>query len=728
MKPGESLRQEYWHDLKLCPEEKEFLTKTRQAMAYTAVTDDKQQGVPKWAFKECAEKGPTAILTNRPAELEYVFKGAIEDEKWEDGANFQTNVIVQVPVEVAFGFVVGADVSRAKTGQPPRTQIGPGAAISYNSAGTAQLSELLGSEVIENESVAFRIVVVKPKVAGKSKLEAAQTVRTKDPFQKRPFYSFKSVFRLRPYPSGGTHMTRVVFDFKQFDLLEFDALKAVSRAIEVENEEMRISWSSAVALQPGKQLAVSTEGQKAEAASGLAKRTMAQSDMYSAAFVVDGALDEVFATMLSNEILFEYHRFLEDDSYIQLDDSRALIRQSNGIVLLNTTRVREHMYMTMSAGHLAGRCMHDSRPVTTALQVMNDNFYRVTTEWSFSEQTAETTLIRRSMRDFKQTGHTELFRDLANVLTEEADMENHAIIETFRKIASRYGKVPPKGPTAISMRANYAMRCMPQLLDYAANGNVKEVREMLEVKGADPNYIHVRKDSWTISDSVLEFWEEITPLVVAAERGCTDVMKVLFNHPQLEPNLCCCAFNDMEIYNYFTAYDMTISKKHPHAAALLRAHSVLPASSEYVFKPPFDRVHCRPLRETVNNVYAEWDANSDEMPSWEMIAEGNPKLAKILQDVSETLSMTKSQTEENRIRIMKTLVTEWHPDRHFDTADKANATRVFQWLQGVKNWYMDAGGGVEGENMPLPQHENLPTPPTTAKQYLHPSGQVFTVW
>merc|ERR1712032_208817 len=101
------------------------------------------------------------------------------------------------------------------------------------------------------------------------------------------------------------------------------------------------------------------------------------------------------------------------------------------------------------------------------------------------------------------------------------------------------------------------------------------------------------------------------------------------------------------------------------------------------------------------------------------MGEGNPKLAKILQDVAETLSMTKGQTEENRTKIMKSLVTEWHPDRHIDETDQANATRVFQWLQSVKGWYMDAEGRVDGENMPLPQHPNMAAP-ADAKQYLHP--------
>ena len=32
------------------------------------------------------------------------------------------------------------------------------------------------------------------------------------------------------------------------------------------------------------------------------------------------------------------------------------------------------------------------------------------------------------------------------------------------------------------------------------------------------------------------------------------MIKVLFNHPQIDVNMCCCAFSDLEIYNYYTAY------------------------------------------------------------------------------------------------------------------------------------------------------------------------------
>eukprot|EP00435_Cladocopium_sp_Y103_P063369 s419_g25.t1 len=175
----------------------------------------------------------------------------------------------------------------------------------------------------------------------------------------------------------------------------------------------------------------------------------------------------------------------------------------------------------------------------------------------------------------------------------------------------------------------------------------------IQVKGADPNYIHVRKDSWAISDTRLEFYEEITPLVVAAEYGACEVIKVLFNHPQIDVNLCCCAFNDSEIYNYYTAYDVTIAKKHPHAAALLRARGVLPASSEHVFKPAFDAVHGRPLREDLNHTYEDDSFGEGEMPRWDTVAQGDPDLALELQKVAEALSTSKEQSLKNRNKIFK---------------------------------------------------------------------------
>jgi hypothetical protein len=204
----------------------------------------------------------------------------------------------------------------------------------------------------------------------------------------------------------------------------------------------------------------------------------------------------------------------------------------------------------------------------------------------------------------------------------------------------------------------------------------------------------------------------------------------LFNHPQIDVNLCCCAFNDLEIYNYYTAYDMTISKKHPHAAALLRARGVLPAANEHVFKPPFDRIHGRPLRETLHNAYGDEEYGEGEMPNWDVIAEGNPKLASYLHQVADTLSMTRCQKMDQRQKIFKGLQTEWHPDRHATSGDADNATKVFQWLQVVKKWYLEVNEGPDIEQQQLPGMDDpdRPTAPAGAQQYLHPSGSAFYVW
>jgi len=716
---------------KLVPEEREFITRSRTAMMRKGVTDDLVNGVPQWAYKDALRDGVEGVKTERPAELQYVFKGQIEDEKWEEGANFQVSMVVQVPVEVAFGYAMSPGQGKPDS-EESKLQVGPGSHIYYHGSGTAQLTELLGSEIVENEAVAFRIVVTKPKVRGKVKLEAARTVTTKEPFQSKPFYSFRSIWRLRPYPAGGTRITRVVRDFKQFELMDFDALRSVSRAIEVENEVIRQSWSSTVALVPDKRLAVP---HRPEPGGALAARADAGagSEMYSASFVVEAPAERVFSALVSNELLFEYMALLWDDSLRQLDDSHALIRQANGVVQLVTSRVKgeQRQWMTMVVAHLAGDSAEDAGKVTTERQVMSDPFYRVVGDWLFLEQGEGETLVRRVLRDFRQVGRPEV-ADLASRLSEAADEENRRIIEAFRRMGLREGRsVPSKLPEAISTRANFAMRQMPEILDHAARNDVLEVREMLEVKGADPNYIHVRKDSWVVSDSRLEFFEEITPLIAAAEHGACEVIKVLFNHPQIDVNMCCCAFSDIEIYNYYTAYDMTMMKKHPHAAALLRARGVLPAASEHVAKPGFDRVHGRPQREIATPVYGDDDYGEGEMPSWEVISQGNPALAEALHHVADTLSVTKSQSLAHRQRLFKGLVTDWHPDRHAASGDMEVATKVFQWLQVVKAWYLQEGtAGPEPEQQPLPGYDDpdRPVAPAGAQQYLHPSGSVFSVW
>lgn len=568
---GEALWEMPSENMKLVPEEREFIQRSRVAQMRKGVTDDLVNGVPEWAYKDILQEGVKGVKTERPAELQYVFSGAIEDEKWEDGANFQTSFMVQAPTEVAFGYVAAPDFGR--TG-PPGTwlEVDSDSYIVYHHSGTAQLTEFLTKETLEHELVVLRVTVTKPRVRGLSRLEAAKTAATQEAILRQPFYSFRSVWRFQPDASGGTRVTRIIFNFKQFELPDFDALAAVSRAIEVENEGLRRAWSTTLAIAPDKTLALA------------GKRNLGGGSAMAA-------------------------------GWMQLEDEEE--------------------------------------------------------EWD------------------------------------------------------------PSIPASLAFRPNWALRQMPEILDHAAKNHVLEVREMLEVQGADPNYIHVRKDSWAISDSRLEFYEELTPLVVAAEHGACEVIKVLFNHPQLDVNLCCCAFNDLEIYNYYTAYDMTISKKHPHAAALLRARGVLPASSEHVYKPPFDRVHGRPQRATVNHLYGdEDDYGEGEMPSWEVVSQGNPRLAEELTKVADALSRTRSQSKENRARLFKALIADWHPDKHTSTGQAEIATKVFQWLQVVKTWYLEAEPGAAGNQQELPGLDNpdRPTPPTGAEEFLHPSGSVFSVW
>lgn len=726
----EALRELPSDKLKLCAEERDFIAKSKAAMMDRSVTDDTVNGVPQWAYDKAKKEGFAAVQTDRPSELAYKFKGQIEDEKWEPGVDFQTKVIVQVPVEVAFGFIVSPETARGAPDQGPMLSVGPGANISHHASGTAQLTELLGSEIRENESVSFRIAVVKPKVPGKVKLAAAQTVTTKDPFKRRPFYVFKSLWKLRSLPAGGTEVTRVVREFKQYELPDFDALMAVSRSLEVESEQIRTSWSVTVAVQHERRPATQRAGAGPQAAQQIAKRAVTDGEMYSASFVVSAGVDHAFGAMLSNELLYEYHWGLGDDSFLRLDEQQVLIRQINGIVLLVTARGRDRELTLVTVAHIAGKGLREAKGVTTARQVLADPFYRVTTIWVFSPQGEGETCIRRTMRGFKQEGHAEL-KDLASVLTEAADGENRKLVQAFAALAGRQGHMPARPPTSMSTRAKYAMRKMPELLDHAAKNHVLEVREMLEVKGADPNYVHVRQDSWAMSDTLLIFYEEVTPLMAAAENGATDAIKVLFDHPQLDANLCCCAYNDMEIYNYYTAYDMTISRRQPHAAALLRARGVLPASSEHVYKPLFDEDRARPARGDAEDGEEEESAEAEsEMPS--LPTSNNPRLVSQIRAVAETLRASRRQPAEARARIFRSLAAEWHPDKQRpEKGGTELATRIFQWLQSAKAWYLEADVDGEVENQALadlPDTPDRPTAPKTAEQFRNASGSVFSVW
>ncbi|CAJ1390767.1 unnamed protein product [Effrenium voratum] len=55
--------------------------------------------------------------------------------------------------------------------------------------------------------------------------------------------------------------------------------------------------------------------------------------------------------------------------------------------------------------------------------------------------------------------------------------------------------------------------------------------------------------------------------------------------------------------------------------------------------------------------------------------------------VAEALSGSKGRQLKDRTKIFKALITEWHPDRAGSNAHVA--TKVFQWLQVVKAWYLE---------------------------------------
>lgn len=719
---------------RLVSDEIEFIQKQRLAMQERNVTDNTEQGVPKWAYDDIQEHGPTAVKTSRPSALSYQFKGMIEDEKWDEGVNFQHSFTVQVPVETAFQFLVHStrDETPRIEGDDEIFPLGDGIWIQHLPSGIAQLFEPNEDALEENKTWVVRITVHKPRIPGKVKMEAARTVKTVEPFRKKPFYIFRKIWRLRPGPSGGTHITRIISDFKQFELLEFNALDAVSRQIEIDSEKMRMTWSTAVAVAPQKTLAVSGRARH-DPVTTLARRMEESKEMYSATFEVDGDAESVFEALVSNELLDYCHGdFLSEKSCLRIDETQVLIRRTDGFVHLNRTSVSDLSFSVETYARQAGQTIKSALLLTTSQQVIAQYCYRVTNEWTFHKLSPTETSVRRVMKDFEQKRLHEELPDLANSLTEGADIENRKIIEYFRR-QNTDGERIPRPVTAVSVRANYAMRPMPELLDHAAKNHVMEVREMLEIRGADPNYIHVRTDAWTVSDSRMEFYEEITPLVVAAERGACDVIKVLFNHPQLDVNLCCCAFSDLDIYNYYTAYDMTMTRKHPHAAALLRARGVLPASSEHVVKPEFDYVHMRPNRANANDTYGDDEYGAGEMPAWDSIAEGNPTLAKALANAANTLSMSKVQPLEVRQKLFKDLLANSHPDKHILSAPGLldTATKVFQWLQTVKPWYLDENAEFGSVNMPL---DDNPAPYDVARgrdhaqEVLHPSGSVYTVW
>lgn len=692
--PSSSLAPPLSATMRVLPEERDFVTKSRIAMAARSVTDDRSNGVPTWAFRDTHKHGFAAVKTERPPDLQYVFQGQIEDEPMEEGAVFQTSVTIQVPLEVAFCRVLEEPAGHGVARRLVR--LADGAFVGAGVHGAAELLQLDAADK-EECAAAFLVTAAKIDIDG---LEDHSTVSS-DAFFKQPLYQYKSVWRLRLQPPSGTRVTRTVIDFKQFACAEVDALEAVSRAIELECESLRRSWSVALSVVRSDPPQVETlRLAPAAPCAALAKTAAVEGDLYSASFICAASPDVVFAELLSDELLYSCSAFLREGSVLRLSPSKVLLRRTDGAVVLLVIRKqpdRRRLLVSLVAC-LAGDDLSSAMEITSEDAVMAKPAYRIIEAWACAEHGSSQTVVHRSMQDFKQMRCFER-SDLAVSLTEAADQENRLLAKYYRDRAARSGIVTKHAPAAISRRAACAMRKMPELLDMAAHNHVIEVREMLEVRGADPNYIHVREDTWTISNSALVFFEELTPLAVAAEHGACDVIKVLFDHPQIDVNLCCCAYNDLEVYSHYTAYDLAISRGHAHAAALMRARGVLPAASERVSKPIFDRVSGRPVRVAGGAA----KASDFAMPSWEAISADSPALAQALREIADALSATKEQSLPSKMKLFKNLLTDWHPDRRQRGGEEVDfATKVFQWLQVVKAWYFDAGGGEVDDARPLP--------------------------
>merc|ERR1712194_674931 len=73
-----------------------------------------------------------------------------------------------------------------------------------------------------------------------------------------------------------------------------------------------------------------------------------------------------------------------------------------------------------------------------------------------------------------------------------------------------------------------------------------------------------------------------------------------------------------------------------------------------------------------------------------------------LRSVAETLGATRGHPLDSRTKIFRSLAAEWHPDRHTSTGQEEIATKVFQWLQVVKSWFLETGSSVQVEQQPLP--------------------------
>lgn len=454
-------------------------------------------------------------------------------------------------------------------------------------------------------------------------------------------------------------------------------------------------------------------------------------EIYVSQFVLQSSTRKLNEYLGSEEGKKEFHPFLgAGGSFGTLDDGSRVIYQTNGIarteepVLSNSIKCER----TGAPGHyletrmLVARRrdgpsggMRGARSFTTRKMLEENLFYSFTSCWQIyactatvcelgEEDSGERILVRRSVKDFMQHSCREF--PVAKHLTKLLDLENETLVRSFSKAARASAMVEYQCHTLRGWQT-YDFDDKPpehdvgvQLVAAARIGHVAELKKLVLQYGCDCDTIisefgvigSGRSGCFTRSPNA--FAEERTALIAAVEAGWLPVVEEIIDlaqggHGSLDT--VCHEWTPSGIggeclRGHYTALDRAKLYHRTEIEGLLekakaRFARECPATAR---ENPFD-VRSRDdkgepekgwQRKEHRDRYADFS-----FVEWGEDMKMDPQMQQIVGKLQDEIRDFRS---EDASSSFKKLCLRWHPDKHPDD-QKGLATRVFQWLQRVKD-------------------------------------------
>ncbi|CAK8991003.1 unnamed protein product [Durusdinium trenchii] len=427
----------------------------------------------------------------------------------------------------------------------------------------------------------------------------------------------------------------------------------------------------------------------------------------------------------------------EGGSFGSLEDGTPVLYQTNGIarteqpVLNRSIRCNR----TGAPGHYMETKMLVARPrdtglvglaraktIKTRVDLQANLFYSFTSCWQIyacsanvgqlgEEDSGERILVRRSVRDFQQHH----FHDfpVAKHLADLLDRENEVLVKGH---SFEVGEIEKDlfDYHCYTLRSWQTYECEGRppesdvgrkLLEAARNGQVSEVKHLILNCGCHCDTIvsefgcigSGKSGIYTRTDC--GFAEERTALIAAIQAGWRSVVETILEFVrvgQASLNVVCHEWNPRGIGGdclrpCYTALDQAKLYHREDIIPLLEAAGALPHKrcKKSRRENPFD-VRARQDRGEHREEQPKDSAGREDryedftFSEWADEAQMDSDMKQAVESLKEELQQYGNLSEAEQTKLFRKLSARWHPDKHPDEK-KVMATRVFQWIQHVKD-------------------------------------------